>query len=121
MSAHPPLGRPVYEPADRSVPPSAVVAMEPRDPSVIPRATEPGFATALKDPRAWPVTAAIWGLGVLAAALAVLTFALGFHVTDRSVSKADRDWRPVKAAALVTAGAAALCVTQVRRRDRGRA
>ncbi|MER5481837.1 insulinase family protein [Streptomyces sp. NPDC002812] len=106
---------------DGSVPPSVVVATEPRDPSLIPRPAKPDLSTAWKDPRAWPVTAAIWALGVLTAVLAVLTCVLAFHATDRSIPAGDQDWRPVKAAALVTAGAAALCVTQVRRRDRGRA
>ncbi|MGW5396064.1 M16 family metallopeptidase [Streptomyces sp. NPDC003952] len=106
---------------DGSVPASAVVAMEPRDPALIPRPVKPGLATAWRDPRAWPVTAAIWTLGVLTAALAVLTCVLAFQATDRSIPAGDQDWRPVKAAALVTAGAAALCVTQVRRRERGRA
>lgn len=75
--------------------------MEPRDPSPIPRPTKPGLAEVR--------------------GLAVLTFLLGFQAADGPVSKAERDWRPVQAAALVTAGAAALCVTRVRRRDRGRA
>ncbi|MGW6687404.1 insulinase family protein [Streptomyces sp. NPDC054961] len=101
---------------DASVPPSVVVAMEPRAASAIPRPAKAGLTTAWRNPRSGLVTAAIWGLGVLTVVLAVVTYGLAHAVTDRSVAPGDRDWHAVKLAALLTAACAGMGVTQLRRR-----
>ncbi|WP_330298120.1 M16 family metallopeptidase [Streptomyces sp. NBC_00503] len=101
---------------DASVPPSAVVAMEPRDPSRIPRPGKPTLATSWRNPRSGLFTAAIWGLGVLSVALAVVTWVLAFRATDRSIAPGDQDWRAVKVTCLLTVACAAAFVTRLRRR-----
>ncbi|WP_405489789.1 M16 family metallopeptidase [Streptomyces sp. NBC_00096] len=102
---------------DASVPPSVVIAMPPRDPARIPRATRPGAAAAWRNPRSGLFAAAIWGLGALAVVMAAVTGVLLFHATDPAVPVGDRDLRPVKLSGLVTVGFAVMCVARHRRRS----
>nr|WSX50230.1 insulinase family protein [Streptomyces sp. NBC_00974] len=104
---------------EASVPPSAVVAMEPRAPSAIPQAAKPGLTATWRDPRSGLVTAAIWGLGVLTVVLAVLTCVLAFHATGRSVAPDDQALRPAKITGFLTMACVGTVVTQLRRRRAG--